>query len=62
MLNKRYSETDKQTNRQTDKQTNRQTDRLSLYFLRAIQSSYIGLESQQESGSRPFCVYRKLNG
>ena len=38
MLNKRYSE--------TDKQTNRQTDRLSLYFLRAIQSSYIGLDPQ----------------
>ena len=54
MLNKRYSE--------TDRQTDRQTDRLSLYFLRAIQSSYIGLESQQESGSRPFCVYKKLNG
>ena len=35
MLNKRYSE-----------KTDRQTDRLSLYFLRAIQSSYIGLDPQ----------------
>ena len=35
MLNKRYSETDRQTDRQ-----------VSLYFLRAIQSSYIGLDPQ----------------